>query len=121
MERLSQLLQEMLHHDELRNVEHAVLNFEMDGDRNFHIDFIVVASNLRAANNDIKLADRLKSKLIAGKTIPAIAITTSLLAGLASLELYKDDFKVDIVMLGDGAHMLYAIFAPPPTRRLKMT
>ncbi|KAG0727138.1 Ubiquitin-like modifier-activating enzyme 1 [Chionoecetes opilio] len=65
------------------------LDFEKDDDANFHMDFIVAASNLRAENYDIAPADRHKSKLIAGKIIPAIATTTSLISGLVSLELLK--------------------------------
>ncbi|MPC17570.1 Ubiquitin-like modifier-activating enzyme 1 [Portunus trituberculatus] len=65
------------------------LEFEKDDDSNFHMDFIVAASNLRAENYDIAPADRHKSKLIAGKIIPAIATTTSLVSGLVSLELLK--------------------------------
>ena len=65
------------------------LDFEKDDDTNFHMDFIVAASNLRAENYDIAPADRHKSKLIAGKIIPAIATTTSLVSGLVSLELLK--------------------------------
>lgn len=65
------------------------LEFEKDDDTNLHMDFIVAASNLRATNYKIQPADRHKSKLIAGKIIPAIATTTSVVAGLAVLELFK--------------------------------
>lgn len=67
----------------------TALNFEKDNDANLHMDFVVAASNLRAANYRIPPADKLKSKLIAGKIQPAIATATSIVAGLASLELYK--------------------------------
>lgn len=74
--------------DEL-NFNIDVLTFEKDCDSNFHIDFITHTSNLRATNYKIQTIDRLKTKGIAGKIIPAIATTTSLVSSLVVIELLK--------------------------------
>lgn len=65
------------------------VEFEKDDDTNFHIDFIASVANLRARNYKIPEVDRFKVKMIAGKIIPAIATTTSMVVGAVGIELLK--------------------------------
>lgn len=86
---IGQLQQDLPSREHFNNLRITPLEFEKDDDNNLHIDFIVAASNLRATNYSITPADRHTSKLIAGKIIPAIATTTSVVGGLVGLELIK--------------------------------
>jgi hypothetical protein len=69
-------------------VRPAVEDFEKDDDTNHHVDFITQASNLRAVAYKIKPADRMETKRIAGRIIPAIATTTACVSGLVSLTFF---------------------------------
>lgn len=63
--------------------------FEKDDDDNFHIDFIHATAQMRARNYKITECDRGKTKMIAGKIIPAIATTTAMITGAVGVEIYK--------------------------------
>lgn len=99
--------------------------FEKDDDRNHHIDFITACSNLRAINYKLDPIDRLETKRIAGKIIPAIATTTAAIAGLVSLELVKivqkqplDKFKNCFLNL---ALPYFQLSEPGPATRTHIT
>ena len=60
-----------------------------DKDNELYIKWINCTSNLRAINYNIPIVDEYYTKGIAGKIIPAIATTTSAIAGLITIEMLK--------------------------------
>lgn len=62
---------------------------KFDKENDLCIEWIMLASNLRALNYNIPLSDFNTTKGIAGKIIPAIPTTTSVVAGLTIIELIK--------------------------------
>ena len=63
--------------------------FEKDQDSNFHIDFMHALGNCRSLNYKLEPMEWLQVKLKAGRIVPAMATTTSAIAGLQALELVK--------------------------------
>lgn len=81
---------------------------EFDKDNELHINWINSASNLRAINYNILPVDIYETKGIAGKIIPAIATTTSAVAGLIIMEFIKymnkcklEDYRSTFINLAD--------------------
>lgn len=111
-------LQECLAHD-----------FEKDDDTNFHIDFLTIATNMRAANYDIKLSERATVKVTAGRIIPALATTTAMICGLVDNEFLKlakglhkgeqpvDQFYNVNINLATGSEAINAFRPEPPIKK----
>ena len=66
-----------------------LISLEFDKDDVLMLDWVTSTSNLRALNYGIPIADKQQTKGIAGRIIPAIATTTSVVSGLIILELIK--------------------------------
>jgi len=65
------------------------ISFEKDNEFNGHIDWIHLMSSLRNENYQIESIDKLMTRKIAGKIIPAMATTTSMVASLITMEMLK--------------------------------
>ena len=71
-----------------KNIEKIIKIQEFEKDNDLHLNFIFSASNLRAEIYKIEKCSKIKTQLIAGKIIPAIASSTASIVGLVSLQLY---------------------------------
>lgn len=65
------------------------LTMEKDDDSNYHMMFINATSNLRALNYSIPNSTFYETKGIAGKIVPALSTTTSMVASLILIEMMK--------------------------------
>lgn len=87
---LAELLQQLKVEDlGISSKDLTPAEFEKDDDSNYHIDFIHAAANLRARNYKIPECEQQRTKMIAGKIIPAIATTTAMITGCVTAEIYK--------------------------------
>lgn len=71
------------------NMDVQAIEFEKDDEDNFHIDYIHATAQIRARNYQITECDFGKTKMIAGRIIPAIATTTAMITGGVAAEFYK--------------------------------
>ncbi len=73
--------------------------FEKDDDTNYHVYFVNLCSKLRAENYRISKSDIQKTKIIAGKIIPAISSTTAAITGFSCMQLFTllNSDNIDLV------------------------
>jgi len=74
---------------EYSNIKLISQEFEKDDDTNWHVAWVNATSNLRAINYGIPPVSKQETKGIAGRIIPAVATTTSVVSGLIVIEMIK--------------------------------
>ena len=98
-------------------------NFERDNDDNYHINFILSFSNLRANNYNIEKINFLNVKEIAGNIIPAIVPTTTAVTGISCLQIYTllqtDNLRSFINCDLNLGISLFDLFIPENKRYIK--
>lgn len=80
---------EAIHHFMKKVLQFEPASFEKDDLSLGHVQFVMFASNLRSQNYALQALDQLQVQKIAGNIVPALATTTSLVAGMVSLEVMK--------------------------------
>jgi len=85
------------------------VDFEKDDETNFHVDYIHATANLRARNYRIKECDKLQTRGIAGRIIPAIATTTAMIVGCMCNEIMKVIQKINKIELYKNAFVNLAL------------
>lgn len=93
LEEQTQVEEEVLD-ENLKIVE--LMSVEYDKDIEEHYNWMYYGSLIRGTSYEIEFPDILKVRQISGKIIPAMATTTSMVAGLISLELIKFYKKLEI-------------------------
>ncbi|KAL4441756.1 hypothetical protein ABPG74_008753 [Tetrahymena malaccensis] len=73
----------------LNKIQISPQEFEKDVDDNYHIDLLHSMANCRAINYTLEPMEWIDVKLKAGKIIPALVTTTSIVAGLQIIETIK--------------------------------
>ena len=71
------------------NDELNIASFEKDDEKNGHVAFVTAASNLRAIAYGIPPVDKMETRRIAGRIVPAMISTTALVSALSCIELIK--------------------------------
>jgi ubiquitin-activating enzyme E1 len=110
--------------NEYKNIKLYNQEFEKDDSTNWHVEWVNATSNMRAINYGIPPITKQETKGIAGRIIPAIATTTSVVSGLIVIEMLKfmlgkkkiENYRSTYVNLAD-TNLLYS--EPFPTKEIE--